>query len=295
MPRLPIPDDLLACGRRVLFFFAHQDDELPYGGLIQRAPAGSRFLWLTNGDGIADELKMEPAEYAAARQLETMAALRTVGVERDRLTLLGHSEKVIYRQFLAVASRPHEALPFFLRLSAQVTAEFQAARPDVVFTLAWQGGHPEHDLVHLLARAACATLPGTRLFELPEYELANLVPLRFPPWHLGPVYELKLTPEEMAGKQRMRNCYPTQARILRQFTCLIRTVGLLGIVTAGRPLGIKEYLGVETFGPVPEKREYTASPHGLDSLDYVGDDCDGVPISYVRMIAPIARALVENA
>lgn len=287
------PEVLFAPTTRVMFLFAHQDDEAAYGGLIQRAPPGSHFLWVTNGDGLADLAGMERREYATARRLETEAAMRMLGVDTHRLRFLGHSEVEIYRALVRIAKEPgkrHETLSWFRAILAQVTAEVRAFRPDVVFTLAWQGGHPEHDLTHLFARLALRDRPDARLYELPEYELAWTVLLRFPPWKTGEVHEIRLTPAESARKRAALNLYPTQERLLRQFERLLRVRAWVETVASlGRePLGVLE---CETFAPVPAERDYTRCPHRADALEYIGDDCEGTRISFRRMIVPIVQAL----
>ncbi len=278
---------------RVMFVFAHQDDEVAYAGLIQRAPPTAHFLWVTNGDGLAGLAGMGRQEYAAARRLETVAAMRVLGVEERRLRFLGHSEVDIYRDLVRIQREPgqrHEALSRFRSISAQVTAEVRAYRPDVVFTLAWQGGHPEHDLTHLFVRIALRDRPDVRLYELPEYELAWTILLRFPPWHRGPVHEVRLTPMEVARKRAALNLYPTQERLLKQFGALLRLRGWVEtLVSLGRErLGPLER---EVFAPVPPGRDYTRPPHGTDLLEYIGDDCDGRRISFRGMVLPIVQAL----
>lgn len=289
----PPPEVLFAPTTRAMFLFAHQDDEAAYGGLVQRAPPGSHFLWVTNGDGLADQAGMERREYAAARRLETEAAMRTLGVDANRLRFLGHSEVEIYRALVRIGREPgqrHAALSLFRSILSQVTAEVRAFRPDVVFALAWQGGHPEHDLTHLFARLALRDRPETRLYELPEYELAWTMLLRFPPWKKGEVHEVRLTPAEAARKRAALNLYPTQEGLLRRFEGLLR---VRGWVEAAASLGREPLapLERETFAAVPPERDYTRCPHGADALEYVGDDHDGTRISFRRMIVPIVQAL----
>lgn len=289
----PPPETLFAPTTRVMFVFAHQDDEAAYGGLIQRAPPGSHFLWVTNGDRLAGRSGMERREYAAARRLETEAAMRALGVDANRLRFLGHSEVEIDRALVRIAREPgkrHETLSLFRSILSQVTAEVRAFRPDVVFTLAWQGGHPEHDLAHLFARLSLRDRPEVRLFEMPEHELAWTVLLRFPPWKKGVVHEIRLTPAEAARKRVALGLYPTQERVRRRIEGLLRVRGWVeAAASLGRePLGVLER---ETFAPVPPERDYTRCPHGVDALEYVGDDCEGTRISFRQMIVPIVQAL----
>ena len=289
----PPPEDIFTPSTRVLWILAHQDDELPYAGLVQRMPASARFLWITNGDGLAREAGVERNAYSAARIQETQVAMHVAGVSPDRLRCLGNSEHEIYRHLalLGTDRGTHEAMDLMRSIANQVRAEVLGFRPDVVFTLAFQGGNPEHDLAHLTARAALRELPGARLFELPEYELANTVPLRFPPWRRGEGHEIRLRPEELAVKAAMSGCYPTQARIIRQFKRLMAVAGVVNPLR-GRALGWDGFAGFEQFAPVPTDRDYTRAPHGFDALEYVGDDFEGEPIRFSTMIAPLARAIL---
>ena len=289
----PAPADLFDPSRRVMFVFAHQDDELAYAGLVQRAPRDSLFVWLTNGDGIAEESGMGRAEYAAARQLETTVAMNLCGVPRDRLRFLGHSEHAIYHQLIRLKTEPraaHEVQSYFRDVAATVAAEVRAFRPDVLFTLAWQGGHPEHDLSHVMAVAAVADRPGVAVFELPEYELMHAVPMRFRPGWKGDVHEIRLTPAEMEVKRRVADAYPTQARIVNEFRTILTWVGRAASLV-GRGFTPDGFLSVEHFGPVPRGRDYGKSPHGLDFLDYIREDCDGVPVRYESMVGAVAKSI----
>jgi len=276
-----------------MFVFAHQDDELPYAGLVQRAPEGSRFLWLTNGDGLAEEAGVGLDEYAATRRLETTEAMSALGIPEDHLRFLGHSEVEIYRNLTKLASktgRKHDVLESFRAMGAQVTAELLSFGPDDVFTLAWQGGHPEHDLAHMMTRAALKDMNDARLFELPEYELANTVLLRFPPWRSEPVHEIVLDEREMTLKREIQDLYHTQESGIRAIRTAVKVMGVVGRLI-GKYKDADDYVAKETFGPVPDKRDYCRSPHGLDALEYIGDDFEGTPIKYSTMLAPLADML----
>ena len=289
-----VPAQVFSPKTRLLFVFAHQDDELPCAGLMHRAPPGSRFLWVSNGDGLAEAAGMSQAEYGRLRRDETIRAMAIEGVGEDRLRFLGHSEVAIYKALVRLAREPrsaHEVLQMFRDMAAHVGAEIRAYRPDVVFTLAWQGGHPVHDLVHCMVRAA---LPAeVALYEVPEYELAYTILLRFPPWRKAPVHKIRLTTEEMEIKRQMFEVYRTQSEGLKRFRSLVsacQAVAALG----GKPFGFEEYVATEEFGPVPADRDYSRSPHIVDFLDYIGDDCDGMPIRFSRMVAPVASAILAR-
>lgn len=282
-------------GRRHLFVFAHQDDELPYAGLIRRCRPDVQLIWLTNGDGLAPEAGEQPEAYADKRRLESIAAMDCLGIGQPALTFLEHSEIAIYKLLARMSdSRVGGVPPTFERIYESVEEAVLAAQPDVVWTLAWQGGHPEHDLAHLctaraLRRLADRTGRALPLYELPAYELTFVVPLRFRPWRRAPHHAIELTPDELRAKHEMMACYPTQAEIIEGFERLIGLYGRLSALRL-RPFDFSTYAALEQFAKVPASRDYTRSTHVHPRLDYIGDDYAGCPIRFERTLARIARA-----
>ncbi|MCB9726965.1 MAG: PIG-L family deacetylase [Deltaproteobacteria bacterium] len=298
-PVAPTPPGLFAAGRKHLVVLAHHDDELPYAGLLRAMGPDVRVLWVTNSDGLAHEDKMAPADYARLRYAESVAAMALLEIPEERLVCLGHSEYTLYDIFARMSrGELAGAVPErFRAIADEVEAEARAFAPDVIWTLAWQGGQPEHDLSHLCAVRAARLLGAERgeplpLYELPAYELV-VVPLRFKPWRRQPVHELRLDPETMARKMRMFQCYPTQERILSQFE---RLVGLYGRVAGlvGKRFTFEDFGRREEFAPVPPDRDYRRSSHISPRLDYPGDDYEGTPIRFGRTLAPIAAALLPR-
>ena len=289
----PWPTGVLDPSTRALVVLAHPDDEMAGGGLAQRLPPTSRFVWITDGDGLAEGAGMRRAEYGAARRLESEAAMAAIGVGPERLRFLGNSEVEIYDAFARCAANPsarHEVFEQARVLARQVAAEVLAFRPDAVFTLAWQGAQPVHDLLHVLVRRALDRMPGARLFEMPLFDPWSLVPLRFAPWHPGPIHELRLTPEEAAAKRRMTRCWTSQDAVLRPLTAAITGAGRLAGL-AGRRFDLATLLAVEHFAPVPRDRDYVRSPHRLELLDHPLDRYQGRRITHSGSIAPIVQAL----
>ncbi len=291
----PVPSGIFAPGARNLFVFAHQDDELGYAGLMQRVPAeSSYFIWVTNGDGLADQLDMPPRDYAAARRLETIVAMATIGISQDRLRFLGNSELLIYRTLIRQVTQTnadHEVHALVKAIAAQIATEVRAFRPDNVFTMAWQGANPEHDLIHMMVQAAVRPFENCKMYELPEFDPLTVLPLRFKPKHKDPIHEIRLTPTELEAKIAMAESYPTQDRIMNGFKVLL---GGLGRATLGK-LNFERFLAVEHFGAVPRDRSYLSSPHGFDALDYIGEKCDGVPMSYTKMVGTLERILLPDS
>lgn len=287
--------------RRCMVILAHQDDEATFAGVVQRLGPDTRFLWVTNGDGLSDELNMPDAEYAEKRRLETVKAMNIVGVSGDRLTFLGNGEKDIYAK-LASLDDPNPVFPrasvlsFFRDISARVTAEVLAFRPDFIITHAWQGGQPEHDLTHLMAAQAARVLPKCEVFEVPEYELFFTVFLRFPPWREGPVHEVCLNRQELDVKKAMLDCYETQKRgmLLTKLLVVAGDVGgMAWSILSRRRIQRFRFAAREYFAPVPRDRAYRAGPHAIDHLEYIGDHWQKKPISFSRMVLPIVCALEQ--
>ncbi len=297
MPKvLPIPDDLFAPGRRHLVLLAHHDDELPYAGLLSRMGAGDvRVIWLTNSDGLAHEDGMEPEAYGELRRQESLRACSHLGLGPETLEVLGHSEYALYALFAEMVRGEHATVPArFGQMAEEVEQRVRDFAPDVVWTLAYQGGHPEHDLMHLYAARAVRRLSADRgtplpFYELPAYELM-IVPLRFKPWRREPVHEVYLTPAQEAIKAAMLESYPTQARIIDGFR---RVVSLYGALSALRlkPFTFADYGRREEFAPVPPERDYTRSSHRLSRLDIPLDDYKGTPIRFDQTLRPIAASL----
>lgn len=292
-PAVDHPPELFQPGLRHLVVLAHQDDELPNAGILHALQGEVRYVWLTNGDGIHDQTDWGPERYGQVRTDESIAAMAQLGVSTDRLAFLGHSELAIF-DALATLSRDAAApVPaIFETIAGEVEAQARAFEPDIVWTQAWQGGHPEHDLAHLCA-ARVARLLGHEaplpLYEFPAYELTILIPLRFAPWRPGTRHVLTLDDDAFARKMAMFACYPTQQKLLDDFQKLITLYGRLARLR-GRPFTFEQFAREEHFGPVPPDRDYTRSTHRWPFFDYLFDDYQGTPIRFPRTLPRIAQS-----
>ncbi len=296
------PKDLFGCGKRHLVVFAHQDDELPNAGTLMRVGADADIVWITNGDGLYEEAKRDPEVYAAQRTAESHEAARILGVPESQRHFMGYSEIAIYSRIRALASATgayrSEVLGYFEEMAQKVLQIARAVQPDVIWTQAWQGGHPEHDIAHLCAvfaaRALASESNGSKtpaLLEFPAYELGVLVPLRFAPWRMAPVYWVNLTAREQVNKKSMMRTYPTQDEIIAVFERVIGFYGrLAGLV--GRRFSLDDFSAREVFGPAPADRNYQVPPHGNWRLEYLFDRLGGKVVDFNRTISPIATALL---
>ncbi|MBM4371156.1 MAG: PIG-L family deacetylase, partial [Deltaproteobacteria bacterium] len=191
----PHPDHLFDPSTRHLMVWPHQDDEVMYTGLIGRLGPETDFLWVTNGDGLAPEAGEEPAAYAARRMAETDAVLGTLGRPLARRVNLAVSEIELYDLFIALTLTPErrgEVMDRVQEIGEAVFREVKRAAPAVVWVPAFQNGHPEHDLVHVLAALAVRRLRAAgqslSLYQVPEYEYLIFIPHRFHPLYRGPVH-----------------------------------------------------------------------------------------------------------
>lgn len=133
----------------VLFVFAHQDDEVAAAPRIRLVVSEGRravvaFLTDGGGGGVRPEV----------RDAESREALATLGVHD--VHFLGSRNAI-----------PDGRLPENLDRALALLEEI-AGDPDEVVTLAWEGGHQDHDAAHLVA-LAFATQRGLVCREVPLY------------------------------------------------------------------------------------------------------------------------------
>lgn len=119
-----------------LFLFPHQDDEFGvFHQIEQERRAGRRVfcIFVTDGSTTADPLR---------RNAESCSVLQRLGVAQDDILFIG--------QELGIADG-------FLHTRVEALAErlnaFVASHPEIVscYVPAWEGGHPDHDLLHAIA------------------------------------------------------------------------------------------------------------------------------------------------
>ncbi len=282
-----------------LFVIAHQDDELGYGGLIQRLGSKTKFIWVTNGDGLYFLDNVTPEQYGKTRMKEAINAVAAVGIEEKNTRCLEFSEVEIYRHMSYLTKDPQsfeKHRPFWEGIRDRVRESIFEVKPDAVFTGAWQGGHPEHDLTHFFTRLAVdeyekdhgKSLP---FFHLPEYEYTILIAFRFHPLYKGKKLKFKLTQEELEGKKRIMDQYPSQHRLFDKFQWVLGKVSWISRLFGG-PKSAEDFLLEEHFGPVPKDLDYTKSTHLLDGANYIGDDFKGVPIGFRKSVRPVIKGLI---
>jgi LmbE family N-acetylglucosaminyl deacetylase len=306
-PLRPTPDAvdtewILRRGGRPLFVFAHQDDETVLAGIIRRIigedERGS-FVWWTNGDGLAPGSGMSPAAYARVRIAEAEEALRRLGGSAKRKVDLESSEIENYRRLTHVAEKGRNrdrAFDYFMIEADKVERAVRDADPDRVFLLAWQGGHPEHDLTHLMTVRAVRKLRRETgrvipVVQIPAYEYVIACAMRFKPWFVGDRRRIVLEPAEQEAKRNVFEAYPSQSALFNKFRSVLTGLGWVSALR-GKHFTAEQYLGVEEMGVVDPDLDYARSTHRLDRMNYMFDDFEGTPIRFSTMLRPIAELLL---
>jgi LmbE family N-acetylglucosaminyl deacetylase len=198
-------------GDRVMFVGAHPDDEtFAMGGQLGKLPQISIVI-VTDGAprDLRDATKagFDTAEaYAAARALEMRNALAEAGIDPARLTMLGVPDQ-----------QPIQHLPQLARGLAELFAE---TIPLMVFTHAYEGGHPDHDAVAFAVHAAAELLrrqfgEPPVIIEMPYYRPGDdgSIVQGFAPLAGSPVHVVELDDESFGCKTRMMSRHESQARL----------------------------------------------------------------------------------
>ena len=288
---------------RPLYLMAHHDDEISTAGLLQRLGTRTRVVWVTNSDGLYYESTLTPPEYGEVRKHEGIRSVEVIDIPEENTRCLDYSEVEIYRHLSGLhagTTSMTEARPFFDGIRQSVRDAVFDIRPDAVFTLAWQGGQPEHDLTHFFTRLALQDLEretgqAVEFFHAPAYEYTILIALRFHPLYRGRRIRLRLTREELESKLQMIQAYPSQVRLFNDFRKVFKWVGRPAGFLSGGPKTMEEFLSIEEFGPVPADLDYTHAPHLFDYFTYMFDDFEGTPVTFRGSVMPIVKAFSQSS
>jgi LmbE family N-acetylglucosaminyl deacetylase len=194
---------------------AHPDDEVIGAGARLLQLRRAAFVHLTDGAprDLRDATAMGFAtrlDYAQARRRELIAGLALAGIAPEQMHALGYVDQ--------------EAALHLAEASRHLAVLLRDLQPEVVVTLPYEGGHPDHDATAFAVHAAC------RLLERQGPSQPALVEMTS--YHQGPtgiaVYEFLpcaayeattrvLSEAERAFKRRLLDCFPTQRQTLGWF------------------------------------------------------------------------------
>ncbi|MEQ1652382.1 MAG: PIG-L family deacetylase [Hyphomicrobium sp.] len=191
-----------------LFLFAHQDDEI---GVLHEIAEGRRrgeqitCAYMTNGAwaGVTSE----------RRNAESLAALAALGVTRSDAIFLGTSLAIPDGRLVENLER---ALDGVCQLIEQRRSEGHDIRRIVMH--AWEGGHHDHDAVHLLGLAAAhrhGLIDTSRQFPLYRRpSVGTSMAFAAPLDSNGPVEKTHIQPLRRLAYLRILTNYSSQIRVI---------------------------------------------------------------------------------
>lgn len=199
---------------RMLIVAAHPDDEVASAGTVIRYAEDLYIIHTT--DGAPKDLKYAKAasfrtrgEYARARRQELLSALRLARIPKERAMEAGFVDQ--------------EASFNLFALTVKLKEMISAVSPGVVFTLPYEGGHPDHDSTAFAVHAALRLIERETddepfLVEYASYHANGTMfaAMEFLPAETETV-TVVLTEEERAAKESMINCFATQCGVLKAF------------------------------------------------------------------------------
>jgi LmbE family N-acetylglucosaminyl deacetylase len=204
-----LPDYLTAPGdetgrRTVMFIFAHFDDDSTISGTINmylRSGWDVEVVWLTSAGtggyfwGTVEE-----------RRAEMEVAADKMGLSQAQRHVLGISDRGCV-----------EHLPEIIDRVTELTNQYQ---PSVVVTLAYEGGHPDHDSTSVAGYVAQRRTNFKFVcFEVPTYNASGprLMPYRFNGFikAYGPAKYVPLDDRAWQVRQDVRLAYKSQWFLMR--------------------------------------------------------------------------------
>lgn len=202
--------------RRILLIAAHPDDETIGAGVLISRVRDVRIVHATDGSP-ADPADARPAgfatreTYASTRRSEAVMALAKAGVRENAIVNLRFTD---------------QRLAFELEeLTFRLIARIEQARPEVVLTHAYEGGHSDHDSVAFscfLARELFRMRNGESPFELFEFagyhaENGRIRTYEFLPYNERKLHRHCLTAEQRSLKIDMLRTFESQSKTLEPF------------------------------------------------------------------------------
>jgi LmbE family N-acetylglucosaminyl deacetylase len=216
---------------RTLLVLAHPDDEcVTYGALLQRM-AEPIVRFMTDGaprDPYFWGRYGSREAYAALRQQEARRALANIGVRRIEFVSDGYHARMSRGNSRPGGRATSEILidqELFRNLPAawlELADAIERHEPRALLTLAYEGGHPDHDSCNLLVSVAARRF-GLAAWEAPIYNrncetnADRLEPQKFAREH-GTETDVRPTAREVERKRAMWSEYASQGDFLQSFS-----------------------------------------------------------------------------
>ncbi|QOU03679.1 PIG-L family deacetylase [Pseudomonas fluorescens] len=185
-----------------IFFMPHQDDEFGLFHQIEQALAAGRWvrcIYVTDGSATADPDR---------RDHESRTVLQKLGVATDDIVFIGRQLSIIDGQLHRHIDVFVDWLDCFLNDHPTLHA---------CFVPAWEGGHPDHDLLHaIVVELLAVRTHSATVWQYPLYNARNcsgpLFRVLSPLPENGPIEQQSITWRARFFYIRLCLSYPSQWR-----------------------------------------------------------------------------------
>jgi LmbE family N-acetylglucosaminyl deacetylase len=196
---------------RTLIIVAHPDDEAVTCAALMQRMQEPYVLFCTDGAPLDPYFWSRHGSreaYSLLRQKEARLALSHLGVRNVEFLKILSGEHIIDQQL-------------FQRLPEAIEAAFQVVsrvRPQALLTLAYEGGHPDHDSCNFITSVISRQrslpaweMPVYKLFHKEDRKFQTFIPVSQPAIALDP------TADEIARKRQALEAYASQGDFLVRF------------------------------------------------------------------------------
>ena len=209
---------------RTLVLVAHPDDEAVGCGILLQRIRHATVVFATNGAPQSDFFWSSYGSrenYAAVRAGEARNALHTVGV-KDIHHLGSFGDQELHSHLNAAYEELCDVL--------------EHTRSEAILTLAYEGGHPDHDCCAFLGSELAADY-GLPVWEMPLYHRTERGETQRQTFlaQVGGEKSIHANETELACKLEMFRKYRSQAKVLREFSAGIECVRPLAAYDFSRP------------------------------------------------------------